>query len=308
ELRETDDHERIDTLQGKSDAIKWILVSCFGYQGFSNSKWGQLRVHEAINAYAREILLDAKEVFEQHGYRVVHGIVDSIWIQPRDNEDQTPIEDVCSQVSEEAGIRLDREHHYDWIAFCPKRETGGGALTRYFGKHRDGFKVRGIEARQRSTPPYIEDCQRAMLDLLDRHHDPDAVIDFVQRQIHRLETGAIDPERLLITKRISRKPDEYTQSIKSAAAVKRARELHDHHIKPGMSVEYVVVDDDQDGIGRVRLPYEEVHDYDAGFYREQLVRATESVLSPFGWDHNDVAEAVAETTASDLRSFLEVTP
>ena len=47
ELRETDNPERRRKLEGKSDAIKWILVSCFGYQGFSNAKFGRIECHES---------------------------------------------------------------------------------------------------------------------------------------------------------------------------------------------------------------------------------------------------------------------
>ena len=62
--------------------LKWILVACFGYQGFNNAKFGRSECHEAINAYAREILIAAKQRLEAGGWRVVHGIVDSIWVTP----------------------------------------------------------------------------------------------------------------------------------------------------------------------------------------------------------------------------------
>jgi len=42
----------LEALEGASAAIKWILVSCFGYQGFSNAKFGRIECHEAINAFA----------------------------------------------------------------------------------------------------------------------------------------------------------------------------------------------------------------------------------------------------------------
>ncbi|MDL0127628.1 DNA polymerase domain-containing protein, partial [Halobacterium salinarum] len=77
EVATTDDPDRAEELEAQSAALKWILVSCFGYQGFSNAKFGRIEAHEAINAFAREILLDAKAAFEDAGYRIVHGIIDS---------------------------------------------------------------------------------------------------------------------------------------------------------------------------------------------------------------------------------------
>ena len=118
----TTERERVS---GQVDALKWILVSCFGYQGFSNAKFGRIEVHEAINAHARDILLTAKERLEEGGWRVLHGIVDSVW-----------------------------------VAFCALRDGEAGALTKYFGRRRDLnsdddlHKMRGIECRQRSTPAW----------------------------------------------------------------------------------------------------------------------------------------------------------
>ncbi len=62
-------------------------------------------------------------------------------------------------------IRLEHEAHYDWIAFVPLCDSDAGALTKYFGKiaGEDEYKYRGIECRQRSTPSYIDDAQKALI-------------------------------------------------------------------------------------------------------------------------------------------------
>ena len=57
--RDDPDEDRLAELAGQSGALNWILVACFGYQGFSNAKFGRIKCHEAINAFAREILLTA---------------------------------------------------------------------------------------------------------------------------------------------------------------------------------------------------------------------------------------------------------
>jgi len=154
--RDDPDEDRLAELEGRSGALKWILVACFGYQGFSNAKFGRIECHEAINAFAREILLMAKQRLEAGGWRVVHGIVDSIWVTPDpdvDDDDREDLETLATEITERVEIRLEHEDHYDWVAFVPQRESDAGALTKYFGKVAgdDDFKIRGIEARQRST-------------------------------------------------------------------------------------------------------------------------------------------------------------
>jgi DNA polymerase I len=87
-------------------------VSCFGYQGFSNAKFGRIECHEAINAFAREILFDAKEILEANGWRVVHGIVDSLWVSRADDvddADRSGLQELAGRITDEVGIPLECE-------------------------------------------------------------------------------------------------------------------------------------------------------------------------------------------------------
>jgi len=206
--RNDPDEDRLAELEGRSGALKWILVACFGYQGFSNAKFGRIECHEAINAFAREILLTAKQRLEAGGWRVVHGIVDSIWVTPDpdvNDEDREDLQTLATEITERVEIRLEHEAHYDWVAFVPQRESDTGALTKYFGKVAgdDDFKIRGIEARQRSTPPFIEDVQRDCLDRLDVTRSPDAVLGRLERAIDELQAGNVAVERLVERNRVS---------------------------------------------------------------------------------------------------------
>jgi DNA polymerase, archaea type len=304
EIRETEDEERRDELEGQSSAIKWILVSCFGYQGFSNAKFGQIECHEAINAYAREILLETKAVLEEHGWRIVHGIIDSVWVTPIEGEQQTSLSALVSEISEEAEIRLEHEAHYDWISFVPLRDSDAGALTKYFGKvaGENEYKYRGIECRQRSTPSYIDDAQKALIRAVDEYRDPEAVCEELRSWVDRLERGAVDPNELVITNRVSKKREDYTQSTRSVAALERAADLGLAR-SPGQSVSYVVVDDSKKSRERVLLASEELNEYDSGFYRELLIRAAASVLSPLDWRESDIEDELGQYTESSLASF-----
>ena len=305
EIRETEDEERREELEGQSSAIKWILVSCFGYQGFSNAKFGRIECHEAINAYAREILLETKAVLEEHGWRIVHGIVDSVWVTPIEGEEQTSLSELVSEISEEVEIRLEHEAHYDWISFVPLRDSDAGALTKYFGKvaGEDEYKYRGIECRQRSTPSYIDEAQKALIRAVDEYRDPEAVCEELRSWVDRLERGAVDPNELVITNRVSKKREDYTQSTRSVAALERAADLGLARA-PGQSVSYVVVDDAKESRERVMLASEELDEYDVGFYRELLVRAAASVLSPFGWREKRIEQLLSSHSETSLKSFF----
>ena len=302
-LDATDDPKEQRARQGQADALKWILVSCFGYQGFSNAKFGRIECHEAINAFAREILLDAKEHLEDAGWEVRHGIVDSLWVTARPGESQRPLDAVASEVTDATGIRLEYEAAYDWLAFVPLRTSDAGALTKYFGRRRDGSsKFRGIECRQRSTPPFVADCQRALVEAFDRTRDPQAVCHELASWLADLDAGTVDSAELVVTTRTSKSLEEYDQQTRTTAALERRASGGIEHA-PGRDVEYVVVDDDATGRARVRLPHE-AGDYDVSFYRERLLEAAESVLSPVGWRQSDIEDELDGCDSRTLSRFV----
>jgi DNA polymerase I len=305
--RDDPDEDRLAELEGRSGALKWILVACFGYQGFSNAKFGRIECHEAINAYAREILLTAKQRLEADGWRVVHGIVDSIWVTPNpdvDDEDRENLQTLATEITDCVEIRLEHEAHYDWVAFVPQRESDAGALTKYFGKVAgdNDFKIRGIEARQRSTPPFIEDAQRDCLDRLDATRSPDAVLGRLEQAIDELHAGNVAVERLVERNRVSKPLEGYSQNTQNVAALKRARE-QELAVHPGQDIEYVVVDNEKTSRDRVALAHEAIETYDASYYETQLVRAVESVLSPLGWDRTDIRRELSSGRDTTLNSF-----
>jgi DNA polymerase I len=301
------DEEWLAELEGRSGALKWILVACFGYQGFSNAKFGRIECHEAINAFAREILLTAKQRLEAGGWRVVHGIVDSIWVTPdpdvKDTE-RMDLEDLAKEVTETVEIRLEHEARYEWVAFVPQRNRDAGALTKYFGKvaEEDEFKVRGIELRQRSTPAFVADVQQECLKRFDETRSPEAVIGCLRRAVSKLRAGTVTVDRLVERNRVSKPIEGYTQYTQNVAALERARD-RGLTVHPGQDIEYVVVNDEKSSRDRVALRHECIETYDASYYETQLVRAVESVLSPLGWNRSKIQRELSETRVPELTAF-----
>ncbi|WP_435359245.1 type B DNA-directed DNA polymerase [Haloarchaeobius sp. DFWS5] len=303
-IREAAADEDTSADESRSAAIKWVLVSCFGYQGYRNAKFGRIECHEAINAIAREILLDAKDVLEAGGWRLVHGIVDSLWVTAREGCEQQPLDELAAEISAETSIELEHEAAYDWVCFVPRRGTNAGALTKYFGRTEHGnTKLRGIEARQRSTPEWLADCQRDLVDVLDEQREPGPVIDRLRVHLCDLRAGRVDPESLVVTKRAGKRLADYDQATHTAAALQRY-ERHGVDRNPGQAVRYVVVANEARNAERVRLDFEAPDEYDADYYAELALRAAESVVSPLGWDRDDIQRYLRERRDAALSAFL----
>jgi DNA polymerase I len=139
--------------------LKWMLVTCFGYTGYRNAKFGQIQVYEKITDTSREILLQIKEQAEGMGFEVLHGIVNCLWVVGE------PISKFKEAVERETGI-LTEVDSYDWIAFLPMSD-GTGAYNRYFGRLNTGkMKIRGVMARKGDTPEYVNKMQQEVFEAL----------------------------------------------------------------------------------------------------------------------------------------------
>ena len=314
ELATTNDPERRRELENVSEAIKWILVSCFGYQGYRNAKFGRIEAHEAINAYAREMMMEAKAIVEARGWGIAHGIVDSVWLRPV-APDPTPIGEVAAEVTDAVGIDLEHEHTFEWICFVPRRGERAGALNRYFGKlagtdgdAREDYKLRGVECRQHSTPAFVVDAQLDLIYTLDDYREPAPVVDRLGTWIRRLHAGDVDPVDLLVEQRATKSAGDYERDTHVAGALRRARDLGVAY-HAGQNLAYVVTDD---GARRpehgVRLGFEDLDDgpapgYDPDYYERLLVRAAESVVSPLGWSRDDVRRHMRESRDAGLAAF-----
>ena len=65
---ETTDKQLKQIYDKRQTALKWILVTCFGYLGFKNSKFGTVDGHIGVCAFAREAFLKAAHLAEDAGF------------------------------------------------------------------------------------------------------------------------------------------------------------------------------------------------------------------------------------------------
>ncbi len=272
----------------RQKVLKWLLVTCFGYTGYRNARFGRIECHESINAYGRDILLRATEMAEERGFRILHGIVDSLWLEG--GEDAPGF---CDAVSKEVGIPLVLDGVYKWLVFLPATTTGVGALNRYYGLFEDGeLKLRGIFLRKHDTTDLARDLQNDMLAVFSKASGaeefkaliPEA-LGTLDSYLTRLREGSVPMEKLVLTKRVSKEFAEYTQFTHSYAALKQMEETG-FPVAPGQSVEYVICD------GESRNPWERVkvvpflngsEEYDVHEYEDLMLRAAADLIVPFGW-------------------------
>ncbi len=257
---------------GLDSVLKWILVTCFGYTGYRNAKFGQIQVHERITAISREMLMQIKGLAEDMGFEVSHGIVDCLWVKSE------PISRFKEAVEQETGI-LTEVDSYDWIAFLPMTD-GAGAYNRYFGRLNTGkMKIRGVMARKGDTPEYVKRMQQKLFDCLAearsreelRRVEPKA-----QGIYWRYRNGLVNAnvKDLAIHRRVSRL--NYSRRCAEASAVKAHLERGISRA-PGIEINYVVRD-----ASKWAVDIEgDASKFDAKYYGKLLEKAWQEVAFVF---------------------------
>jgi len=282
--------------EARDTILKWLLVTCFGYTGYKNARFGRIECHEAINAYARETMLRSMEIAESHGYEVLHGIVDSLWLRSTARSD--PPQRVVEHISTAIGIPLDVEGTYKWVVFLPAKTTGVGALNRYYGLFQDGeMKLRGIELRKHDTCGLVIHVQTAMLEELAKAGDARAFLERIPRALDvlraaavALREGLVPVHDLVLTKSVTREVEEYSVFTNVVAALKQLK-MRGFDVHPGEYVRFVILkQSSRDPEAKVRvaefLQGDERPDVEE--YLKLLARSAETLFAPFGYTEEKV--------------------
>jgi DNA polymerase II len=278
----------------RQSALKWMLVSCFGYLGYKNARFGRIEAHESINAFSRDIILTAKEIAESYGYTLLHAIIDCVWLK-KPGATQTDHEKLAHEISTRVGIDISLEGVYNWILF-PASKTDPYITTanHYVGWYKHGdVKMRGIEARRRDTPKFIKNMQKAMLDKMSSAKNIEEVsvlvpevLEIARNFIVLLQSGRANPMELVLKRHIMREADEYLNNSISAVVSKMVEEMG-VHLSAGESIEFIILDQSGKKKPEKAKPvalYAFEDGYDIEQYTELALRAVETLLLPFGYD------------------------
>ena len=293
-MKEASDARQRQIYDMRQSALKWILVTCFGYLGYRNARFGKVDAHIAVCAFARDALLKTARLAEEHGFQVVHGIVDSLWIK-KPGVTPREVADFCREASNLVGVPLNVEGKYRWIVFLPSKIMPDvPVLNRYYGVFEDGrIKMRGIEARRADTPEFIKKAQIEMIRVLSGALSYEefvkripAALQVLKGYTEKLLHGDVSVEELLVSKRLSKHPQNYAHAVFQAVAAKQLLAAG-FDVYPGQTVRFLIVDADNRSLNSRVMAAELLNGrqrFDAQKYLEMLLEAGETLFSVFGYD------------------------
>jgi DNA polymerase, archaea type len=243
---ETQDKHLKLVYDSRQTALKWILVTCFGYLGFRNSKFGTVDGHIGVCAFGRDAFLKAARLAEEGGFEVIHGIVDSLWLKKKDAS-MEEYNELCRVITREIGVPINFEGHYKWVIFLPsKLHPRVSVLNRYVGVMDNGkIKVRGLEVRRHDTPKYIFDAQTEIINVLASANNSaelyckiPAAFEVLKNYRQRLLSGQVPTADLIVTKHMSKEPKSYKQHV-SQVIVAQQLAQKGAEVNAGSSVKFL---------------------------------------------------------------------
>jgi len=314
-VKQTQDQVLHDVYDKRQSALKWILVTCFGYLGYRNSKFGTVDGHMGVCAFGRDSLLKASCVAETKGFKVIHGIVDSLWLKKETASSEDYVE-LAEELTEQLDLPLNFSGLYKWIVFVPsKAHPRVPVPNRYYGVKTDGtIKVRGIDTRRRDTPKFVYDAQLDMIRALSCAENskefvkkiPEA-LKVVKAYKKKLLDHEIPIWDLIITKRISKKTNAYSQNVSQRIVGKQLLN-EGYEVHPGKNVKYVFTDaQNKKSLYRVKAKelIDEQTSPDTKKYLSLLYSAASNLLDQFGFCSHAISEYASGYQTPKLEILLK---
>jgi DNA polymerase-2 len=281
------DREYVQTAYEFLKGLGWVS---YGYQGFSGNRIGSIEAHEAINAVSRDVILQAKEAAEDAGFEVLHIYVDSLFAKVNGHT-QRQIDDLLFEIQARTGLKIDLEGILRWIAFLPSKQNELVPVPNcYYGVFENGeAKCRGIMARRGDTPLYISDLQMyAIKEMMAKETNLEGLrrlipelVDLFKSQYRKIQKREIALEKLVVAQTLSRDLEDFKAgSPASTAAFQLKKE--GKTIRAGQTVEYIRVRGKPNSLSWHQVRDESAIDLDTQWYCDQLLRAADEILSPFG--------------------------
>ena len=235
------------------------------------------------------------EIAESKGFRILHGIVDSMWLKKHD-ANLEDYQQICQEITDTLDLPISFEGRYKWIVFLNSRVSPNiPVLNRYYGLLEDGtLKVRGIELRRHDAPPIVGKCQSDMLTVFseaNNSHEFRMLIPkawkVLEGYVSLLRNGRAPIQDLVIEKHLSKMPNEYRNQVPQAIAARRLME-EGERIHAGQNIRYIITRNNSSIPENRAISAELAHKngaYDSEAYVRLLLASATNLLPP-GYDTN----------------------
>ena len=237
-----------------SQAIKIIMNSFYGVLGTRGCRFYDPRLVSSITKRGHQIIIDSKKYIEDHGYRVIYGDTDSLFVLVTEAESgkvEHLARDLASNLNRwwteklksELGINscleIEFETHYHKFLMPMVRGTEKGSKKRYAGMVRSkgnsaefDLIFKGLESVRSDWSLLARRFQRRLYELIFKE---EPYQEFILHTTADLFAGRLNSE-LILRRRLRRGLHDYVKNI--PPHVQAARKLEIFRSKKGLPALY----------------------------------------------------------------------
>ncbi|MBI4146710.1 ribonuclease H-like domain-containing protein [Candidatus Woesearchaeota archaeon] len=290
-------------LAARSEALKVLANSFYGYMGFAPARWYCIECAESTTAWARHYIHKAIETAQQAGFTVLYSDTDSVFLL-LDKKSKDEALALVEQVNKSLPglMELDFEGFYPSGVFVSLKAGEAGAKKKYALLDEKGnMKIKGFESVRRNWSFIAKDVQKRVLEIILKDHDAKKAKAYVRQVVDDLRKNKIPLDKVVIHTALSKGTGAYS-SIGPHVAAARRLESQGVEVGSGTIVKYVVIKGKGKIRDKVRLPHEaKQDDYDGEYYiQNQVVPGVERIFAVLDIKVDDL---ISETKQSSLSGF-----
>lgn len=279
-------------LEARSESLKLLANSFYGYLGFAHARWYSLECARSTTAYGRHYIQQVIEKARKEDFTVLYSDTDSIFITLKDKTKQDAMEFVENVNDNLPGLmELEYEGFYPSGIFVSAKEGQYGAKKKYALLTEEGLlKIKGFETVRRNWSFIAKEVQENILNTILKEGDKEKAFKYVRQILTDLREKKIPKEKVIIFTQLTREIKDYTSVGPHVAVAQRMRNKG-MDVGPGSLIQFIVTTGKGVIRERARMP-DETEDYDADYYiKNQVVPAVETIFRVLGYSKEDLLQS-----------------
>ena len=285
------------TLAARSQALKILANSFYGYLGYARSRWYARECAGSVTAFGRFYITRAIEEAERAGFKVIYSDTDSLFIVLGDRKKEDAVAFLRSvNGSLPESMELELEDFYVRGVFVGKRggESGGaGAKKKYALLSESGrVKIKGFELVRRDWSSIARETQRRVLEAVLKEGSKEKAVAIVKGVVEDLREGRVQLKDLTVYTQLRKSMDSYDAKSPELAAAQKAvasGQKRKDQIE-GATIGYIITKSGST-ISEKAVLEEFATDYDADYYiKHQVLPATLKILKELGYTGGELAQ------------------
>ncbi len=290
-------------LAARSEALKVLANSFYGYMGFAPARWYCIECAESTTAWARYYIHKAIETAQQTGFTVLYSDTDSVFLllENKTKEDALALMEKINE-SLPGLMELDYEGYYPAGIFVSLKAGESGAKKKYaLIDDKGNIKIKGFESVRRNWSSIAKDVQRKVIEIILKEYDAKKAKDYVRQVVEDMRKNKVPLDKVVIHTALSKGTGAYAAIGPHVAAAQRM-EAKGITVGAGSLIKYVVVKGKGKIRDKVKLPDEATQEeYDGEYYiQNQIVPGVERIFAVLGINVDDL---ISETKQSSLQGF-----